>query len=96
MDSAFVISDDSLLLQRHFGNATWSWCHDILGNMCIQSLRLRSLMNDHARERPTSISMRFLVMLCDELNGRGDHVYIRCGAILGATVQSEYLEMETC
>jgi hypothetical protein len=32
----------------------------------------------------------------DELNGRGHHICIRCGSILGATVQSEYLEMETC
>jgi hypothetical protein len=33
--------------------------------------------------------------VCDELNDRDDHVYILCYDILGATVRSEYIEMET-
>jgi hypothetical protein len=31
----------------------------------------------------------------DELNDRGDHVCMQCDDILGATVRSEYIEMET-
>jgi hypothetical protein len=31
----------------------------------------------------------------DELNGRDDHVFIQDDDILGATVRSECLEMET-
>jgi hypothetical protein len=31
-----------------------------------------------------------------ELNGRGDYVCIWCSTILGATVRSKYLEIETC
>jgi hypothetical protein len=54
-------------------------------------LKLLKTATERLKGRSKSSSFR-----SDKLNGRGDYVCIRCGSILGATVQSECLEMETC
>jgi hypothetical protein len=56
-------------------------------------VRMREVVN----HRPLQVGRSVLhLIMSDGLNGRGDHVCIRCGTVLGATVQSECLEMETC
>jgi hypothetical protein len=68
----------------------------LLSDSFDRALNVRCLEGVKTYEADSRTGNRRSVLVYDELNGRGDHVHIRCGAILGATVRSEYLEMETC